>query len=293
MISILIPTYNYDTTPLVQNLLDQAKSLKQSMEILIFDDGSIKFRDENMKIGASEQVTYKYFENNMGRSAIRQKLAEQASYDLLLFLDADVLPATNDFLKNYIKAAYDNPMAVCGGVTYESTPPTKDKMLRYIYGVEREAKSAAVRSKEPHIIVTANMLIDKELFLKINEDLTNFYGEDLLISWNLKKLGVEVIHIDNPVMHLGLESSENFIEKAMSAVRNLVRLENEGKIGQDFISLQRAYGKLKRFGSLGFFRWIMRRMNQRMRANALSHRPSMFYFNLLRLSHYAELKKNG
>ncbi|MCW5520691.1 glycosyltransferase [Aureitalea sp. L0-47] len=293
MISILIPTYNYDTTPLVQNLLDQAKSLKQSVEILVFDDGSINFREENTKNGESEQVTYQYFENNTGRSAIRQKLAEQASHDLLLFLDADVLPESSNFLEKYVKTANDGTMVLCGGVTYDSTPPSEDKMLRYVYGKEREAKSAAVRSIEPYIIVTANMLIQKDLFLKINEDLTNFYGEDLLISWNLKKLGVNVSHIDNPVVHLGLEESANFLEKARSAITNIVRLEKEGKIGEDFISLQRAYGKLKRFGGLGLFHWIMRRMNQRIRANALSHRPSMFYFNLLRLSHYAELKKNG
>ena len=127
------------------------------------------------------------------------------------------------------------------------------------------------------------MLIEKTLFLEINNDLTNFYGEDLLLSANLKKLGSPVKHIDNPVVHLGLEDSENFLLKSLSAVKNLVRLENEGKIEPDFISLQRAYGKLKRFGSLGLFRLITRIFSGSMRKNVLSNRPSIFYFNLLRL----------
>ena len=293
MISILIPTYNYNVSPLVQKLLNQASDVNHPVEILVFDDGSESFRDENEKLGQAKEVTYRYFEENLGRSTMRHKLAENAVNNLLLFLDADVLPASTDFLIKYLEAAKGKEKVVCGGVTYEAKPPRRDKMLRYAYGIERETKSAAIRSKDPHIIVTANMLIEKELFLRINEDLTNFYGEDLLISCNLKKLDEDVLHIDNPVLHLGLENSEDFIEKAKSAIRNIVRLENEGKIGSDFISLQRAYIKLKRWGGLGLFRWMMKQMRAKMQANALSNRPSIFYFNLLRLSYYAELKKNG
>ena len=292
MISILIPTYNYNTTPLVQKLLEQAESITQAVEILIFDDGSHDFRKENMKLGELPKVTYRYFEENMGRSAIRQRLAEQASYDLLLFLDADVVPASENFLANYFKFMDENSKVICGGVVYEETPPAKDKLLRYTYGIKRETKSAVDRSREPYIIVTANVLIDKKIFVSINEDLTNFYGEDLLLSWNLKKLNVPVIHIDNPVFHLGLENSVDFMNKAKTAITNLVRLEKEGRIGHDFISLQRAYRKLKRYGGLGLFRSITKMMGNRMRSNALSDSPSMFYFNLWRLSHYTNLKKN-
>ena len=292
MISILIPTYNYNTTPLVQKLLEQAESITQAVEILIFDDGSHDFRKENMKLGELPKVTYRYFEENMGRSAIRQRLAEQASYDLLLFLDADVVPASENFLANYFKFMDENSKVICGGVVYEETRPAKDKLLRYAYGVKRETKSAVDRSREPYIIVTANVLIAKKIFVSINEDLTNFYGEDLLLSWNLKKLNLQVIHIDNPVFHLGLENSVDFMNKAKTAITNLVRLEKEGRIGHDFISLQRAYRKLKRYGGLGLFRSITKMMGNRMRSNALSDSPSMFYFNLWRLSHYTNLKKN-
>ena len=152
--------------------------------------------------------------------------------------------------------------------------------------------TAVDRSSEPYIIITANVLIDKKIFVSINEDLTNFYGEDLLLSWNLKKLNLQVIHIDNPVFHLGLENSVDFMNKAKTAITNLVRLEKEGRIGHDFISLQRAYRKLKRYGGLGLFRSITKMMGNRMRSNALSDSPSMFYFNLWRLSHYTNLKKN-
>ncbi len=263
------------------------------LEILIFDDASDSYTEENRNSAIAEGVSYRRFDNNLGRSAIRQKLAESARFQMLLFLDADVMPTGSDFLENYVKAAREDAEVVCGGIAYEADPPSKDKMLRYTYGVKREAKPASERNKEPYIIVTANMLIQKDMFLSINEDLSNFYGEDLLLSSNLKKNATAVLHIDNPVYHLGLEPTEDYLAKARSAVQNLVRLEGEKRIGDDFISLQRAYLKLKRFGLAPLFRWFMKLFDGSIQSNLLSARPSVFYFNLWRLSYYSELKKHG
>lgn len=47
MLSILIPTYNYDVVPLVLELLEQCLECGIAFKNLVFDDGSKLFLDEN------------------------------------------------------------------------------------------------------------------------------------------------------------------------------------------------------------------------------------------------------
>ena len=52
MLSILIPTYNYDITKLVTDLHQQATDLEIVFEIIVMEDGSEKYITENQKINA-------------------------------------------------------------------------------------------------------------------------------------------------------------------------------------------------------------------------------------------------
>ena len=47
-------------------------------------------------------VSYKFLERNMGRSFVRNRLSEKAKYNWLLFMDADVSPKSNLYIKKYI-----------------------------------------------------------------------------------------------------------------------------------------------------------------------------------------------
>ena len=86
MLSILIPTFNYDITALVVEVHKQSKSCNIVFEILVFDDAS---RDLEIKNNASintlENTSYTILKSNIGRSAIRNKLAKSAQYSWLLF----------------------------------------------------------------------------------------------------------------------------------------------------------------------------------------------------------------
>ena len=50
MLSILIPTYNYSVFPLVLELKNQADLLAIPYEVLVLDDASTLFLNENSKI---------------------------------------------------------------------------------------------------------------------------------------------------------------------------------------------------------------------------------------------------
>ncbi|MEM9260646.1 MAG: hypothetical protein AAGA62_13425, partial [Bacteroidota bacterium] len=54
------------------------------------------------------------------------------------------------------------------------------------------------------------------------------YGhEDTLWGQQLAKAGVGILHIDNPVTHLGLETSGVFLEKQHRAIHNLRLLKKQ------------------------------------------------------------------
>ncbi len=94
MVSILIPTYNYDVRQLVKFLSHEKTTVTQEYEIIVADDGSNipEILEANSEIEKMQGVTFLINEKNLGRTATRQKLATMAQFPWLLFLDADVLP---------------------------------------------------------------------------------------------------------------------------------------------------------------------------------------------------------
>ena len=99
MLSILIPTYNYNVYPLAENLQKSALKLGLTFELICMDDGSHANENRlNEKINSLPNCTFIEHNINQGRTATRHALAKKSQYDWLLFLDADVLPRNNDFL---------------------------------------------------------------------------------------------------------------------------------------------------------------------------------------------------
>ncbi len=153
MLSILIPTYNYNIFPLVQELHEQCIQQKIVFEIIVLDDCSIKFHTENNKTNTLSNCIYQILNQNIGRSAIRNLLATKATFNNLLFLDADVRLINKQFIKNYLSFIQynSNYEVVYGGIVYQENQPETNQLLRWIYGNEREALS------EKYILAIARM----------------------------------------------------------------------------------------------------------------------------------------
>lgn len=290
-ISILIPTYNYNVYPLVKEIHTQASLLNVPFEIVVVDDGSEKQLTNQSLLQNLSHTKLITFKENKGRSAARGFLAKTASYDYLLFLDADVMPADIFYLKKYLENLKNNVVIAAGGVLYQRSKPEKDKILRYKYGIGREEKTPVQRNKENNIIVSANLLIKKEIFQKINTVTHNFYGDDLLLSSNIMKLDIKVLHIDNPVIHLGLESNQVFLEKSLAAVESLVALENSKDLLDNLTKIQKTYKFLKKNALHTFIHPLLGIFKNSMRRNLLSKNPSLFLFDLYRLYHYISIKR--
>jgi len=293
MLSILIPTYNYNIVPLVNKVYKQALDAKVIFEIIVVDDCSTNKAvvDKNKETEELEFCTFLKNNQNIGRTATRNLLANTAKHNQLLFLDADVLPKYDNFISNFNLTETNNYQVIYGGVCYYERKPEENKVLRWKYGKEREAKSVAQRLKEPFFIISQNLMIQKEVFFKMNTINTNAYGLDILFSNNLKINNIIVNHIDNPVYHLGLETNNTFIKKSLEAVKTTFQLEEEeGVIDNDLRPLQKSYLKLKKNRLTSLFSFFISKFKTLMERNFLSKNPNLFWFDLYRLNYYIELK---
>lgn len=295
MLSVLIPTFNYDITTLVENLSRQLGDRHFSFEIRVLDDCSsnTEIYNHNKTISVLPHCYFSQNQTNLGRTATRQALAKSARYDWLLFMDADVLPQNENFIQLF-DIENQNAEVVFGGITYDNKKPEKDKILRWKYGKSRESRAVSERIKMPYLsIISGCCLIKKEVFLKANSFLNNSYGADVLFVQNLEQMQVKVKHIDNPVVHLGLETNASFIEKTKRGLDSLYLFEKENKIPDDYRPIQKAYQSLQKNGALRFFMAIIRTFEKNILKNLESSSPSLFLFDLYRLYYYSQLKKQS
>lgn len=301
MLSILIPVYNFNIVELAREIHLQAIGSRVSFEILIVDDGSgLSFREENRIVGDWKNVQYEELTINIGRARIRNKMAGMAGFPWLLFLDCDSRIARPDYIVSYL-ALCEKEVVICGGRTYaERKPVDPAYCLRWHYGRMREQKSASDRSFKPwNSFMTNNFVIARSVFDRISfdEGIHQYGHEDTLFGFELQRKGIPVIHIDNPLIHIGLETNEEFLKKTQEGVSNLTMLMHQKTAYRremiSGIKLLRHYAWLKRFHLLSLFLLFFSVFKKRIRDNLMSRHPRLFLFDMYKLGLLAEKEKNG
>ena len=294
MLSILIPTYNYNIYPLVSEIQRQCLDLKIVFEIICFDDASKLFHHENNQINALPNCSYLILENNIGRTSIRNQLAKKAKFEWILFLDADVIPTAKNFISNYLDSINFEYEIIVGGIKYFDVKPKRSEVLRYKYGKSREEKSAFDRNLKPHSsIVSGNLFIKKDLFLATNYcENENIYGMDIFFAYQLFINKVPVLHIDNAVYHLGLENNEVFFKKSLEAVKSRKEIMVDLQGIEIINSLVKHYKFLVKYRLLRFYKILFKLFEPLFKRNILSKNPNLLCFDLYRLGYLCSLENH-
>lgn len=293
MLSILIPTYNYEVVSLVNSLFRQLNEQDYSYEVICFDNGSnFDIKTINQEINKLKGCRYRYLENNGGRSKIRNLLAQEAKYDWLLFLDADVLPVSNYFVKDYFESILNEDLKVAfGGLKYKEQP-SSDRMLRWVYGKSREEIPLFIRGKNPRKYFTsANFLIKKEVFeqFKFDESLVEYGYEDTLLAIELKKKNIAITQMDNPVYHLGIDKSDVFLNKTKESVKNLLNLYLQNKVDSQDFKILKIFEKIKKYKMLRVFKNGFHQFSNIMKKNLISNKPSLLIYDLYKLGYLCSI----
>lgn len=294
MLSILIPVHNYDVTKLVKDLHSQATNTLVGFEIRVIEDGSTLFLDENKFISELPFCEYEILTANIGRSAVRNRLGDKAKYNHLLFLDCDAEVATLHFVEKYL-AICQEECVVIGGTAYDPGNNDPQYSLRLKYGRKREAKTATEREKDGKYshFSTFNFLIAKSIFQKIrfDETISGYGHEDTLFGHQIAELNCEIHHIDNPLVHKGLDDNLTFIKKTEEGTRNLSRLYQSGKY--PFLTNQskllQTYIQIKDKKLLPFVSTLYPILKSTLSKNLTSKNPSLKLFDLYKLLFFAKI----
>lgn len=296
MLSILIPTYNYNAFPLAQELEKQALALGVPFELICIDDGSFSpLNEKNQKINSLTNCRFIENRKNLGRSGIRNLLADKARYEWLLFFDSDVFPKSKDLIKNYLEAQQAiNSEVFYGGILYSEELPNEDSRLRWVYGKKREALSVEKRNEKKYLrFLTLCFLIKKDVFnhTRFNESIKNLRHEDTLFALDLKNNHVTLSHIDNPVYHLGLEKSDVFLKKSRDSIEGLLEIVKSGLMPNDHVLISKAYRLTKLTFTNKIFSYLYTKHHAYFERNLLSENPSLFLFDIYRLCYLCYLDK--
>ena len=292
MLSVLIPTYNYDCRQLVKDLCRQGEALDEPFEIIVADDAStdVAARSDLRVLAGEAHVRLVENALNVGRARIRNQLADLAQGDWLLFVDCDASVPADFSLRTYLDATRQADV-VCGGLRHPNVNPNPAATLRYRY--ERRAdrrRAARYRNMSPYMdLTTFSLLVRRDVFLQIRfDDVCTDYGyEDVLFGVALQERGVSILHIDNPLVHMGLESNDVFLAKSETAMRTLHQLDGRTK---GAARIDNAARRLHRLHLDGLCRWLFRLGRTALRRNLLSRHPSLFCFSCYKLGYYLSLR---
>lgn len=240
MLSILIPTYNYDCSLLVSQLHAQCTEANIEFEIIVGNDGStLNLQDlKNLTTNLKHFRLLDYKENR-GRSAIRNILIDESKFDRLLFIDSDMLICKDDYIKAYLKE--QAPM-VSGGLEI-----VEDNDPNFILHKKYE------KNRSTNVAATSNLLIKKHILDEFKFiDLKKYGYEDIIFSFQVSKK-YEVKFIKNPLIHCGAIKTEDFLKRLEEASEVLVFLFKNDKYRNDIIKstkLLRTYLKIRHFRGL-------------------------------------------
>lgn len=293
MLSILIPTYNFDCTPLAVELQKQITAHNIEAEVIVMDDASPDdaLRNTNKAIDSLPHCRFIQLPSNVGIARIRNLLADEARYDYMLFLDADVFPVNNNFITQYLTARNDADV-VCGGLLFRDTPPSPQCTLRYKYGSRIEAQSVEKRMTQPYgEFRTLNFFISRRAFMatRFNEDFVRYGHEDTFFGKELQQKGFSITHIDNPIYHDVPDTNEQFLAKTRRSIENMQ--QHHDRLASH-VRLIQLYDKLHRYHLDGAVAATFNCIESLLTHNLMSANPSLFLFNIYKAGYLCRIMRN-
>jgi len=219
MVSVLIPTYNGEKK--IANILASlAKQTYSDFEIIIGVDGStdntIEFIKRQQKIRKNKIEIF--YQENAGRSVIRNNIAKIAKSDLLIFYDDDMMPLPDsvekhiEFHNNYKKSILvanpiDKHNKVSDFLRYKEYL-SKKWLMKY--------NSELVKMNKNNLFLTAaNFSIEKSLFTLLqgfDEQLTDAEDWDLAVRAFEKNIPL-YFDATNIAYHTDALSCKMYIER--------------------------------------------------------------------------------
>lgn len=230
-LSVLIPFLNDDPTALVQALCNEADSIGSRVEIVLFDDGtgSAKLTAELTSLVQSSAISARLItaEQNLGRAKGRNQMARSARGEYLLFLDADMLPDSANFLAQWFEFIVESKAKIAfGGFSLKQAPAEKAYIVHRAMALKSDCTPAHIRELQPEKhLYTSNLMVRSDVF-EVHSFDENFKGwgwED--VEWAMRVSDHhEINHPDITATHMGLDAVPTLMRKYEQSASNFARV---------------------------------------------------------------------
>jgi len=289
-LSVLTPFYRYDPSA----MLKRFGSAPAGVEFILLDDGSASASlvaevvSAAQSTGAPARIIVS--SENLGRSRGRNRLIAEALGDYVLFLDADMLPDTNMFLNIWLGIIKTQaPQVAFGGLSLAHAPRSSETALHHALFGGSDCRPAHQRARRAaQATASSNLLVERAFLLAhpFDDNFTGWGFED--IDWALDAAReAEIMHVDNPATHAGLDDVATLMRKSAEAGPNFARLARKHPSQVRRFAAHRIARALQatpaRKAQRRLYSWIARdpRGLTPMRVRCAA-------FKLLRASHFAE-----
>ena len=291
-ISVLMPFLRDDPDALIRQLDTEAAALSGQVELILMDDGTndaaltarLKATLDALTLPA-RLIT---LGANEGRARGRNRLTTAARGQAFLFLDSDMKPDTPHFLQNWTNLfAADAPAVAFGGFSLDQAPTDARFAVHRALSGASECVPAAERAKTPEkYVYTSNLLVRRDVFdaEAFDPGFTGWGWED--VEWAMRvSQRFQVIHIDNPATHMGLDTVADLAGKFDQGAGNFARVVAlHPAIVQTYPSYKAARA-LKRLPALPLIRGLVK---QAALAPILPIKARAFALRLYRAAVYAD-----
>lgn len=289
-LSVLTPFYRYDPSP----MLKRFGAVGADIEFVLLDDGSNSATlvadavEAARATGTAARIVVSG--ENLGRARARNRLIAEAQGEYVLFLDADMLPDTPAFLSIWLGVIRTQaPRVAFGGLSLAHANRSPETALHHALFGRSDCRPAHVRARRPAQATSSSNLLVERAFLLDHPFDDGFAGwgfED--VDWAIMaSRHTEIMHIDNPATHAGLDDISTLMRKSAEAGPNFARLARKHPAQVERFAAHRMARALRvmpaRRAQRRLFSWIAR--DPRGLA-PMSVRCAAF--KLLRASHYGE-----
>jgi hypothetical protein len=268
-LSILVPFYRDNPAAFIAALAASPIGAEQ-VELIALDDGNgradLAATVMDAMATAPFACTLIVRGANGGRAAARNRLLTQARGGYVLFADADMALVDRWFLPRWLRVIEkDAPAVAFGGFQVDPNPDDRSTALHAYTSARSDCLPAALRARRPaQTLTTSNLLVRRDVLNVFAFD-SGFRGwgyEDS--EWAFRVASRHpILHIDNPLRHLGLDSADALIEKYASCGGNFLRLvAAHPQAADDFAALRLARLMARMSAPLGAIaasaRWLAR-----------------------------------
>src|SRR5690606_16653054 len=136
---------------------------------------------------------------------------------------------------------------------------------------------------------TNNFLIPKKIFnsIKFDESLVKYGHEDTLFGYELSQQNIIIHHINNPLIHVGLESAAVFLQKTEEGIKNLIQIIQTKKPEKKFyqeVKLLSYFLIIKAYRLNWLFNLLYQLLHQKIYKHLKNNaNPAIKYFDLYKI----------